>query len=104
MAKVFGVYDQKVNAFMQPFTMESEGQALRAFSDHVNNPESIWCRHPKDFTLYCLGTFDESSGEFVNERSFVVEASTVKIENGVDVHPDLEGQQLDVEDAIRASE
>ena len=79
MPKVYAVYDDKVGAYMQPFSMESRGQAVRAFSDSVNDPKSIWYRHPGDFQLYELGEFDEKSGEFVNRREFVIAAVDVKV-------------------------
>lgn len=62
--KVFSVYDSKVGLFMQPFFFSSNGQALRAWETTVNDPQTMFKRYPNDFTLYELGSFDETSGKF----------------------------------------
>lgn len=85
MPRVFAVYDYKSEAYMQPFSMETTGQAIRAFSDSVNDPKSVWHRHPKDFVLYELGSFDDRQGIFKNEgvAKLVVTAEQCKLDNGV---------------------
>lgn len=35
--KMFAVYDQKAEAYMNPFVMQTKGQAIRAWSDTVNS-------------------------------------------------------------------
>jgi len=61
MTKVYTVYDSKTEAYLQPFFMASNGAALRAFIDAVNDPASAFGKHPEDFTLFELGTWDEST-------------------------------------------
>lgn len=63
--KVFGVRDGKAMAFLQPFFSASVGAAVRAFSDAVNEDgKSPLTKHPEDYILYELATFDDNSGEF----------------------------------------
>lgn len=85
MPRVFAVYDYKAEAYLQPFTMETTGQAIRSFADAVNDPKSMWYRHPKDFVLYELGSFDEKEGVFKNEgvSKLVVTADQLKVDDGV---------------------
>lgn len=64
--KVFAVYDSKVEAFLQPFIMQTKGQAVRAFTDSCNDPQSNFWKHPEDFTLFELGSWDEVSGAYTN--------------------------------------
>ena len=78
MPKVFAVMDEKVETFGQPVVMETVGQAIRMFTDVVNDGQSMWCKHPTDFQLYQLGEFNDRSGEFVNDRKFVIAAIDVK--------------------------
>ena len=61
--KLFACHDSKAGAFMQPFFFQATGQAIRAFSDTVNDPKTQLNRHPADFTLFELGTFDDQTGE-----------------------------------------
>ena len=62
--KVFTVYDSKAEAYMQPFYMQTTGQALRAFEDTVNDPDHQFHKHPADFTLFELGIFNDITGTF----------------------------------------
>lgn len=63
--KVFSVYDSKVMAYLSPFTMDSVGRALRDFTDACNDPKTLFNKHPGDFQLYEIGTFDGSTGLMV---------------------------------------
>lgn len=63
------VRDSAVDAFMRPFHVPSTGMAVRSFRDEVNNPESPMHKHPEDFELFELGTFDEESGKMDNLSS-----------------------------------
>lgn len=63
---VMAVRDKKVGAYMNPFFSQSQGAALRSFQDEVNRAaeDNILYRHPQDFDLYLLGTFDNESGSW----------------------------------------
>lgn len=60
--KVFSVYDKAVDAFLQPFFMRSQGEAVRSFIDAVNDGKF---KHTEDYWLYMLGEFDDSVGFFI---------------------------------------
>lgn len=60
--KIYSMYDEKAKAFNRPFIFSTHGQATRAFSDGVSDPQSHLSKHPEDFSLYCIGDFDESTG------------------------------------------
>lgn len=62
VTKVFAVYDLKVLAHMQPFFSESIGGALRAFEDAVNDPQCPFNKHPGDYQLFEIGSFDNKTG------------------------------------------
>jgi len=64
--KIYAVYDNKAEAFMQPFFSETAGLALRAYSENIKNPESVFNKHPNDFCLYEIGTWDEAEGTIEN--------------------------------------
>lgn len=59
--KVFTIYDSKSDAYLQPFFLHTTGQAVRAISDCVNDPKHQFAKHPADYTLFEIGTFDDSS-------------------------------------------
>lgn len=60
--KVFAVYDVKAVAYMQPFFSNSVGSALRAFGDASCEDRSPLSKHPADYNLFELGSFDDASG------------------------------------------
>lgn len=59
--KMFSVYDSKTEAYAAPFFFNSRGQAIRQFGDLANDPNSSLCKHAEDFTLFELGSFDDSN-------------------------------------------
>lgn len=69
--KIFTVYDVKAQANMTPFFMQSTGQAVRAFEDTVNDPKSAFNKHPEDYTLFEIGTFDDQTGTLENHKASI---------------------------------
>lgn len=65
MLKVFGVYDLKACAYLQPFFSGNAGSAMRAFGDAVIDGKSPISAHPEDYQLFELGIFDDASGAIV---------------------------------------
>lgn len=63
--KVYTVYDSKAEMYLQPFFMRAKGEALRAFSDMCNDEKTQFGAHPEDYTLFEIGTYDDSKGKFV---------------------------------------
>lgn len=61
---VVSVYDSAAGAYNRPFYVPSTGLAVRSFRDEVNRnaEDNSMFRHPGDYTLELLGTFDDSSG------------------------------------------
>lgn len=62
---VYTLYDVKALAYNPPFFVNNHGMARRAVLDLVTDPNTTVGRHPSDFKLYCLGTYDQASGRFV---------------------------------------
>jgi hypothetical protein len=60
---IFTVKDIKAEMFGRPIFQNSTGEALRAFQDEAQNPDSMLCKHPEDFHLYRIGTYDQGTGQ-----------------------------------------
>ena len=58
----YAVKDELANRFLSPVLMSNENEAKRQFKSQVNNIQ-IWKDNPSDFSLYCLGSFNEETGE-----------------------------------------
>ena len=64
LQKLFSIYDSKAESFSNPVYLNSTGLAVRTFSDSVQDPESQFAKHPADYTLFELGTYDDQTAEF----------------------------------------
>lgn len=62
MKLVFSVQDLKVG-YGHPHLSASVPEAIRSFTQAINNdPNSLYAKHPADFVLVHIGTFDPSTG------------------------------------------
>lgn len=59
---LYSVYDTKSESFSPPMTNRTKGEAIRAFSDEVNNPNSMLHKHPEDYVLFEIGAWDNQTG------------------------------------------
>lgn len=94
MAKtiMFSTYDSKAKTFSAPFTMLTIGMAIRGFEEATKDTNSMLNRYPNDFSLYEIGTYDDSNAtcelkspinllaiasEFVNKKPSVSPESVI---------------------------
>jgi len=63
--KCFAVLDIKSELFGPPFFMSTNGEAVRAFKDLSNDKNTTVGKHPEDYRLMRLGTFDNVSGKLL---------------------------------------
>lgn len=64
---LFSTYDAKSKCFSAPFSMLTIGMALREFEEASRNPNSILSKYPNDFSLYEIGTYDDSNAIVENK-------------------------------------
>lgn len=62
---IFTIRDQKADAFLPPFFLPRTAMAERVFSDCINDASHQFYKHPEDFTLFTLGTFDDDDASMV---------------------------------------
>lgn len=61
---IFAVKDRSVDAYQPTQCARSEMEAIRSFGDAIQNPAShVMHKHPDDFDLYQVGTFDDNTGK-----------------------------------------
>lgn len=61
---IFSVYDKAVQAYATPMFFRSKGEAVRSFTDAVNQEKSQFATHAADYVLYYIGQFDDNAGMF----------------------------------------
>ncbi len=79
--KAFTIFDSKTELFGKPFFCTTSGEAVRTFSDAVNDQQGPFFRHAEDYVLFEIGTYDDAVG--VLDSNLPVNlgnASTFKIE------------------------
>lgn len=62
--QVFAVYDSKAGSHAVPFFQASLGMAARSFSEAANQAEHPICKHPHDFTLFHIGSWNDETAIF----------------------------------------
>lgn len=94
--KAFAVMDLKAGFFSNPWFDLTESMAMRGFSDMVmdnSNPNNLWAKHPEDFALYHIGSFETDNGSL--DKLLVLQclltASAVKASRGSPEIPNLNG-------------
>lgn len=78
MHHIVAVRDLATETFGRPFSVHHPRQAIRSFTDEVNNPESEVGRHAEDYELFQLGTFDDATGELTSDITRLVRATDLK--------------------------
>jgi len=62
--RVFSIYDSAVQAWRTPLFARAKGEILRSFIEAVNKPDTEFAKHPSDYTLFELGSFDDATAKF----------------------------------------
>ena len=63
---VVTIKDRAIDTFLRPVCYPSLGAAIREFADEINNPQSPMNKHPDDYDLYHVATYDDVRGAFAN--------------------------------------
>lgn len=78
---MLAVFDLKAGAYGTPVFVPSIGLAEREFRDGcAPGGEGPWAKHPEDYTLYCLGEWNEEHGHVImyEQKQLVCEGIAVK--------------------------
>lgn len=61
---ILSVKDTAAQAFGRPMFLPSSAVGVRSFRDEINRSDANneMFKHPEDFELYELGTYDDSTG------------------------------------------
>lgn len=62
LINAYTLYDAKALTYSPPFYCGAHGQAVRAVMELVQDLNTTVGRHPADFTLYCVGQFNDAVG------------------------------------------
>lgn len=58
----YSIFDNKALVYGVPFFAPTDGFAIRTFGDLAGDTGTTVGRHPSDFSLFCVGTYDDQKG------------------------------------------
>lgn len=76
---VYSVRDAAVDAWLTPFFARTDGEAVRSFSDACMDVKHQFALHARDYCLYRIGWFDDSTGAVVSDAYRLVEATSFQL-------------------------
>lgn len=59
---VYAIRDAQTAAFSQPMFFVTKGVAIRSFSEECESATSALNKHPADYALFQIGTYDDNAG------------------------------------------
>lgn len=77
---ICAVRDEALGQYIQPFTVQAIALAERAFTDECKASDSPPGKHPEDYSLWLLATYDPESGGIEPQAPLL-------IMRGVDIVP-----------------
>lgn len=72
LLKAYSIRDAAIDAFNSPFCVPAPGVAARYFTDLVNDRQTPYSKHPEDYDLYFVGTFETDNGSLLGEKVVLV--------------------------------
>lgn len=87
--KAYAIYDNKAAAFGRPFFQSQDGQATRMLADLVNDNSTTIFKHPEDYSVYRIGSYNDENGELIKEAPAHLANAIVFIKDQKDQPVDL---------------
>ena len=60
---VYTIFDVKAQFYNKPFYLANDSVAVRTFSDLANDPQTDVAKHPEDYILFALGTYNDETAK-----------------------------------------
>ncbi len=71
---LYSIFDDVTKLFEPPFVDINNGSALRRIQDLMqSNPQSPYAKFPDNFTLMCIGTWNEETGNVYTDAADAVQ-------------------------------
>lgn len=83
IVNVYGLFDCKTMFYHAPFVAHGNGDAVRVITSLVMGGQHPCSKFPEDFTLFCIGSFDDSKGGLVGFKENELVCSCLDIVNDI---------------------
>ncbi len=76
-SNLYVVYDEKIERYSGLHVAQTHGQAMRGFADACQDQQIRFSKHPQDYSLYFIGTYNDENGEVISKLppTFIARAS-----------------------------
>lgn len=64
---VYTIYDTAAATYLRFWPSPTDAQAMREFTDAVNEPETAIGKHPEDYYLVRIGSYNDQDAKLVPE-------------------------------------
>ncbi len=64
LMSIFAIYDSGISTWKPPMFCRAKGEILRWWIEMVNNEQTDLSKHPQDYTLFDIGTWDDEKCKF----------------------------------------
>ncbi len=64
---VYSIFDVAAGVYGRPIFVGSDAEALRLFGDIALDAEHSVGKHPEDYSIARIGTYDDNKGQLVGE-------------------------------------
>lgn len=81
---MYVIYDVKASVYNRPFYLINDAVAARVAIDLTKDAASDISRHPEDFIMFKLGTFDDQTASFELNSSPAVMFRMHEIQHSLD--------------------
>jgi len=80
MKSLYSVFDQVSKLWGLPFHSHNNKTAVRDFATAAQDPNTQIAKNPADYQLYCVGSFDESSGVIISTSPDLIGSASQYLE------------------------
>ncbi len=63
------IFDTAAAVYQRPFFVGQDGEATRMFCDLTGELEHPVGKHPEDYALFRVGTFNDNDGKMIGDES-----------------------------------
>ena len=69
LMKIFAIYDAGISTWKPPMFCRAKGEILRWWTEMINSGQTDISKHPADFTLFEIGSWDDENNKFTHYKA-----------------------------------
>lgn len=66
------IFDSPAKVYNKPFYLLNDQIAVRAMEDLINDDSTDIARHPSDFSLWRVGSYDDTTATFTSDEQLTL--------------------------------